>query len=154
MAETNDGSPAFAQIQTGGQAGQHCLPRAFDDESPFWQVDKTRLGEKYWHECRGDWTRGGVQSDSPDPKVLRRRHEGRFWRRMEAAESPKHNLEQVYTMCVDQCKAFSRPINLSEVVPVLVAGWKKNGTWPEGQAAPASPVLRESPLVGQHGNNK
>ena len=43
---------------------------------------------------------------------------------------------KIYEKFIEQRKSLARPLNLSQLIPVLKAGWIKNGLWPEGQEAP------------------
>lgn len=120
-------------------------PQAFDTSTLFWQVDAGQVGLDHWLERRERWTTlpspttAQDELGQPTQEALSRRREfGRIWKTPMDKKPTKHNLERIYDMCVDLRKPFSRPVNLAELVPVLIAGWQRDGTWPQGQVAPDS----------------
>lgn len=93
------------------------------------------LGLSLWTARRQAWT-GTVEGaeDAPSPEVLQRRLTGRltkgFGKLSEASQL------KVYEKFVEERRGFSRPINLSQLLPILKLGWIKTGIWPKGQEAP------------------
>lgn len=117
-------------------------PRALDQESPFWTIDEDCVGLDLWTRRRESWIQGGITHDdrAPSPALQHRREEGRLWRGAAgdggSREASTGNKEKVFDLCIVQRRTFTRPINLAELIPVMIAGWQKDGTWPKGQSAP------------------
>lgn len=120
-------------------------PKPFEMTTPFWQVNKNETGLEHWNNQRHRWATvpssstalavGSIDA-SAEEKLRQRRAEGKIWKTAAHTRPSKHNLERIYTLCIGHRKPFTRAVNLAELVPVLIAGWQKDGTWPEGQSAP------------------
>lgn len=132
MTERSNNASGIATKQTGAVQDATEPPVAFKRTCAFWKVGEEGLS--HWEARRSQWTKGGLAIDTPH--VTDRRRLGKLWKHAGSRDISRSNLEKVYTLCVEERKAFSRPINLAEIIPVLISGWQKNGTWPEGQVAP------------------
>lgn len=112
-------------------------PQAFATSSPFWSIDSAAVGIDHWTSQRKRWTTGNhLTSAMTTSQLTQRRNRGRLWTGGGSRIETRANKEKVYELCVISRRSFARPINLADVVPVMVAGWQKDGTWPQGQVAP------------------
>lgn len=117
-------------------------PEPFNFTSPFFVLDRHQLGPTFWARRRFEWTHqdpgpsasSAQHHDRVKEELQKRRVEGTLTKGM--GKLSEEAQLRVYEKCVDQRKGFSRPINLEQMIPVLKAGWIRNGTWPRGQEAP------------------
>ncbi|OZJ04716.1 hypothetical protein BZG36_01811 [Bifiguratus adelaidae] len=79
------------------------------------------IGLAYWEQRRKAWTTGNG-APMHNQAIL--------------AKINDRSMDRIYDMLVHQRRELSTPLPLSAVIKVIVKGWKREGTWPEGMEAP------------------
>lgn len=112
---------------------QHKIPNV--DRRPGVQT-----GLNHWLQQRAQWTcknsKSGASAKDINRALQQRRETGKLWDSVSGQRPSRHNLEHIYAKCIQERRPFKRPINLAELMPALLAGWQRDGTWPTGQTAP------------------
>ncbi|KAI9497795.1 hypothetical protein BDB00DRAFT_867926 [Zychaea mexicana] len=93
----------------------------------------TSTGELAWHARRKAWT---TATDDKLALQNARAVEANAWFD-ERLDDQKHLLG-CYDHLIVRRKESVKPIPLKFAVKVIVQGWKRDGTWPEGMEAPVS----------------
>ncbi|KAI7857892.1 hypothetical protein BDC45DRAFT_565795 [Circinella umbellata] len=91
----------------------------------------TTIGELAWHARRKAWTSAAKEKITLQNT---RAEETNTWLN-ERLDDQKHLLS-CYDHLIVRRKESNQPLPLKFAVKVIVQGWKRDGTWPEGMEAP------------------
>ncbi|KAG1445249.1 hypothetical protein G6F56_009979 [Rhizopus delemar] len=81
------------------------------------------IGLEAWEARRKEWT---TPPQDFDFKTIQRYQEAFE----ELGDSEKK--VGIYKQLVQQLQTFTQPVPLKFIVPILIAGWQEDGTWPKG----------------------
>ncbi|KAG2185180.1 hypothetical protein INT44_001970 [Umbelopsis vinacea] len=76
-----------------------------------------------WHERRKAWTQ---------PTENARRSAYYLPQELQSIQK----MHTIYDSLIYQRRKFARPLPLPAVIDIIVCGWKRDGTWPQGMEAP------------------
>ncbi|KAI9244761.1 hypothetical protein BY458DRAFT_485311 [Sporodiniella umbellata] len=83
------------------------------------------IGIEAWEKQRKQWT---TPSQDFDKKTYFQKWEAFQFKDL---ADPKTKVI-IYGQLIQKLQSFTQPIPLKYIIPVLVAGWQENGTWPKG----------------------
>ncbi|KAI8579281.1 hypothetical protein K450DRAFT_242501 [Umbelopsis ramanniana AG] len=80
-------------------------------------------GLALWHARRKAWTQ---------PTANARRSAYLLPQELQSIQK----MHTIYDSLIYQRRKFARPLPLPAVIDIIVCGWKRDGTWPQGMEAP------------------
>ncbi|KAG1137875.1 hypothetical protein G6F37_012337 [Rhizopus arrhizus] len=83
------------------------------------------FGLEAWEARRKQWT-----TPSPDFDIEKYIQELDIKEYRDLADSKKR--VGIYKQLIQQLQTFTHPVPLRFIIPVLIAGWQEEGTWPKG----------------------
>lgn len=88
---------------------------ADEEDEEVSDEELTNPGYREWKRRRREWTRGSY-TVNPKQSLI--------------ASVPEHIYPNIYDALVKKSRPLKQPINLSDAIKVIKAGWVADGTWP------------------------